>query len=224
MKKARSNLKSGWVWIPFWALLAVAFPLQADIYSWVDADGVMHFSNQNAPESAQRMTEHTTSPEEEAEALASRERTRAENLTTELNNKLDEANRKLAEAAEKMDALKAEAERSRIEANAAAQAAQAAAVEAKASAEYRSGAVYAIPYHKKRIPHRQPDYFNHDKSRYPYYQDDRPRQPAPHPRKPSDFAANSDRRPGDTARKGNSKIFLPGQAPQVPSTANGNVR
>jgi hypothetical protein len=179
----------------------------------------MHFSNQNAPESAQRMTEHTTSPEEEAEALASRERTRAENLTTELNSKLDEANRKLAQAAEKMDALKEEAERSRIEANAAAQAAQAAAAEARASAEYRgSGAVYAIPYHKKRIPHRQPDYFNHDKSRYPYYQDDRPRLPAPHPRKPSDFAAEADRRPGDSARRGNLRNVTPG--PSTPSISD----
>lgn len=194
----RSPTHTAWI---VWMVLANAIsgwtapPARADIFFWQDADGVIHFSNTSAPPEADLYMVERNSPaspappEESANAAAEKKR------DAEVKARLEEANRKLQKALEKVDDLSDQVRQTQRQAKEAAQAAQKAAAEAEQAREENSGngIVYAVPYrphhgHKpKPGPYPEPYYFQHDTSKYPYYQDDRrphPERPRPHDRRP----------------------------------------
>ena len=169
------------------AALMTAGAVRADIYSWKDADGVIHFSNQDAPARASiYMKEPVPGPadavirepqpniqiEREIEAVRRQVRTEA---------KLEEANRRLDQALEKVDELTDKVADSQARATAAAEAAQQAAIVAEREAQaagYNSGSVnervvvYSSPYYpyrNKKYGHgyRGPNYRGYLKDRNP---------------------------------------------------------
>lgn len=151
---------AGWLsalWIA--AALVTASTARADIYFWEDGDGVIHFSNQDAPPKASLyMREIATptppettpiQPEIDREALSA-ELARKQAQTQQ---RLEEANRQLKEALDRVDDLTESVSRSQAQAEAAAESARQAELEAQAAREDRSYAkerviVHAAPYRK----------------------------------------------------------------------------
>lgn len=167
------------------ALMTTA-SVRADIYSWQDAEGVIHYSNQNVPPQASiYMKEPVPSPkdavnhepqpniqvEREIEAVHRQVRTEV---------KLEEANRRLDQALEKVEELTNKVTDSQAQAAAAAEAAQQAAIVAESKAQaagYNKRVdervvVYSSPYYPHRYKkqssgYRGPHYRGHLKKQYP---------------------------------------------------------
>jgi hypothetical protein len=132
---------------------------RADIYSWEDSAGVIHYSNQEAPPDAALYMRETAPP-----VTAEPDETKDENndgqadeatarQQAEARAQLDAVNRKLDRALEKVDDLTASVARSRAEAEAAADAARQAEREAAAASSDPGDVqerviVHTVPYHR----------------------------------------------------------------------------
>lgn len=136
---------------------------QADIYSWQDEEGVIHYSNQSAPQKAALyMREPEPGPQ-----IQSTEDNQSQNRSTidretirrqvRAEVQLEEANRKLNQALDRVEELTAQVAQSRAQAEAAAQTARQAAVtaenEAQAAKHYQSNVedriiIHTAPYHR----------------------------------------------------------------------------
>jgi len=149
-----------------WMLIGTA---RADIYSWTDANGVIHFTNYDPPSQAEYyMKEHKTGESNENEAKDSvAERKDA------LQKQLEDANSKLENALDKVADLTDKIEQTRIEARIAAEAARRAEAEARIAGETsrEKTVVFGYPYrgYNPDCPHPEPYYWKHDTSKYPYY-------------------------------------------------------
>ena len=177
------------VWIStLWiaAALLAAATARADIYFWEDGEGVIHFSNQDAPPKASLyMREFATpdppepteiKPETDRDAMAG-EVDRRQALTQQ---RLEEASGKLKEALERVDVLTESVARSRVQAAEAADAARQAELDAEAASSYRSDIkerviVHTAPYraydpYRHRYKDRKFKYRNHKfKNRHSRY-------------------------------------------------------
>ena len=130
--------------------LAWSPDVSADIHSWTDSNGVIHFSNHSPPPEAEFfMVEQVQDEKDQAETAVTAEAKAQDTL----RDQLDEANRKLEKALDKVDDLTEKVEETRREARDASDAAKQARAEAKIAAESRSEktVVYGVPY--KRRPH-----------------------------------------------------------------------
>ncbi len=177
-----------------WILIGTA---QADIYSWTDANGVIHFTNYAPPPQAEYyMQEHkfTEAPESEpADSVAERK--------DALQKQLEDANRKLEKALDKVADLSDMVEKTRIEARIAAEAARRAEAEAKIAGEasQKKSVVFGYPYrpYKPDCPRPEPYYWKHDTSKYPYYNAGHNNYPTHHKPKPNGGSVSiKARRPG----------------------------
>jgi hypothetical protein len=146
-------------------------PSGADIYSWQDEDGVIHFSNQVAPPGAELyMREPVTSGRvEQTESTSNHvpQQVDIETIRRQVRNemRLEEANRKLGDALSRIDDLTEEVSRSQAAAAAAGEVArQTAAAVATAAApaddhrDYRSDfrepvVILSTPYWKDHRRH-----------------------------------------------------------------------
>jgi hypothetical protein len=160
----RSQTTKGWVagWLLFSWIAAGGFAATtawADIYSWEDSAGVIHYSNQEAPpEAALYMRETapsvTAEPNETIDENNDGQVVKASaRQQAEAQAQLEAVNRKLDRALEKVDDLNASVARSRAEAEAAADAARQAEREAVAASSEQSVVqeqviVHAVPYHR----------------------------------------------------------------------------
>jgi hypothetical protein len=160
---AKPQRKRGWVAV--WLLLSwiaaggfAATAARADIYSWEDSAGVIHYSNQEVPPDAALYMRETAPPvtAEPAETKDENNDGEAAKATArqqaEAQAQLEKVNRKLDRALEKVDDLTASAARSREQAEAAAEAArQAEQKAAEASSDQgevqEPVVVYTVPYH-----------------------------------------------------------------------------
>ena len=162
-------------------------PVRADIYSWTDSGGVIHFSNHNPPPEAEFfMVEQPTgeNPVHEAKPTAALPK------RDPLQDQLTEAHRKLEKALDKVDDLTEKVEQTRREARNAADAARRAQAKAEIASENRTErtAVYAVPYrHRPHRPRPEPYYWKHDTSKYPYYQGNRYKTPRRPDSKPEQY-------------------------------------
>jgi paraquat-inducible protein B len=131
----------------------------ADIYSWEDSAGVIHYSNQEAPpEAALYMRE--TAPPVAAEPIETKDENNNDAVAkatahqqAEAQAQIEAVNRKLDRALEKVDDLTETVARSREQAEAAAEAARQAEREAAATSSDQSDIqepviVYTVPYHR----------------------------------------------------------------------------
>lgn len=181
-----------------WMLVGTA---RADIYSWTDANGVIHFTNYDPPPQADYyMQEHKTE-----EALESEPTDSAAERKDVLQKQLEEANSKLENALDKVADLTDKVEQTRIEARIAAQAARRAEAEAKIAGETRreKTVVFGYPYrrYKPDRPHPEPYYWKHDTSQYPYYDAGRKKNTTHHEMKPAGGAVTiKSRRAGTSVR------------------------
>lgn len=173
----------------------------ADIYLWRDSDGVIHFSNGDAPPGAELYLKEPEPPvvdQRVEEARRVQEQLRREE---ELKSQIDAANRKLDQALEKVDDLAEKADEASEQARQAAAMARAAVASAPTHVSPEPvrqervivyAAPYVHPYPKGyRKPYgkpRLPSYYKNDKSRYPYYQGRKVKDPSyPLRRQPSSF-------------------------------------
>ncbi|MGD9365644.1 MAG: DUF4124 domain-containing protein [Desulfobacteraceae bacterium] len=149
-----------WMAVTFMAI-SVA---QADIYSWQDDEGVIHFSNQTAPPTAalyMREPEpgpQTLSTENNQSHRRSTIDSEAIRRQAKTEVQLEEANRKLNQALDRVEELTAEVAQSRAQAEAAAETARQAAItaenEAQAAMQIQSSAkeliiIHPAPYHRR---------------------------------------------------------------------------
>lgn len=165
------------LWIA--AALLAAASAHADIYFWEDRDGVIHFSNQDAPPEASLYMREIAppvppdtseiQPEIDTEALA-KELARKQALTQQ---RLEEANRKLDDALDRVDDLTESVSRSKAQAVAAAEAARQAELEARAARDYQTDdkkrvIVHAVPYrpYKSYRRHNKEYRYNHRKHKF----------------------------------------------------------
>ncbi len=176
---------AGWLatlWIA--AALLTATSARADIYFWEDTDGVIHFSNQDAPPNASLYMREIVTPDPPETAEVQTEANR-EALSRELARKqartqqrLEEANDKLNEALERVDDLTESVSRSRAQAAAAAEAARQAELDAQAARDHqydnkRRVIVHSVPY-RPYDPYRKYDKDRHHyKDRHYKYKKDR---------------------------------------------------
>ncbi len=153
-------------WVAGWLLLSwisaggfAATWAHADIYSWEDSAGVIHYSNQEAPPDAALYMRETAPP-----VTAEPTETKNENndgevaqatarQQAEAQAQLDEVNRKLNRALEKVDDLTASVARSQAQAEAAAEAARQAEREAVAASSEKGDVqehviVHSVPYYR----------------------------------------------------------------------------
>ncbi len=164
------------------ALLAVP-AAQADIYFWQDEQGVIHFSNQDAPPNASLYMREPVAVAASPVAESVKSSAAAENA---LAAKLEQTNRQLSRALERVDELTEKVKDSEQAAAAAAAAAQQAARQASDNAvrtdpaptyekrphvvyyaapgihrpaKYRRG--YHTPPHKHRYRHHTPPHHSH---------------------------------------------------------------
>jgi hypothetical protein len=171
------------------AALMTTINARADIYSWQDDQGVIHYSNSDVPHQAilymKEPVEVTPAPETEVSRVPNRAELDIEAIRQQAKAeaRIEEANRKLDHALEKVDELTEKVSLSQARANAAAEAAREAAAIAEskaASANYYQNdvkarvIVHSVPYYpygyKKHRPHnRRPDYLGPNKKRHSYY-------------------------------------------------------
>jgi hypothetical protein len=162
---------TGWLQIGWLLMLWItagwfaANSARADIYSWEDSQGIIHYSNQDAPPEAALYMRETAPPEntEHAEIIddnnsekVAREAARQQALARE---NLEEVNHKLSRALDKVDDLTASVARSKAQAEAAAEAARQAEREVAAAGSDRSDVqerviVHTVPYRSYRPHHR----------------------------------------------------------------------
>ncbi len=176
-------LNALWRW--FLLLMAVAMfttpTVRADIYFWTDPQGVIHFSNQNAPPKAalymkepQRVAAPTAPDPESQPITAAEERIQA---------RLEQTSRQLEQALEKVDELTEKVRDSQQEAAVAAavaqQAAQFSAISAaQSNAEpvyevrdrvvYYAAPYYHLPRHHKGLHHAGHKYKHHKFNRHKF--------------------------------------------------------
>lgn len=166
--------KFSWLTAVWMAVTFMAIPVaQADIYSWQDDEGVIHYSNQTPPPTAALyMREPEPGPQTlstEDNQSHSRSTIDSEAIRRQVRTEvqLEEANRKLNQALDRVEELTAEVAQSRAYAEAAAETAMQAAItaenEAQAAKQYQSKAkeriiIHTAPHHryyKRRIVHKK---------------------------------------------------------------------
>lgn len=141
---------------------------RADIYSWQDGEGVIHFSNQTAPPAASLyMREPEPGPQiQSTEDIQSQNRStmdrEAIRRQVRAEVRLEEANRKLNQALDRVEELTAQVAQSRAQADAAAETARQAAItaenEAQAAKQYQSNVkeriiIHTAPHHRQYQRH-----------------------------------------------------------------------
>ncbi len=174
------------LWIA--TVLLAATAVRADIYSWQDEQGVIHYSNNNVPPQANLYMKvpKDTSPPPDTEIHKRSERIEPDieaiRQQAKAEVRIEEANRKLDRALDKVDELTEKVEESRARARAAEQAANEAAAAAESQAAssgyYGNGVkerviVHSTPYYPYRYknhgPHyNKPYYFGPKKYRHGY--------------------------------------------------------
>lgn len=165
-----------WVFLP---VLVLAAPVGADIYFWKDDDGVLHFSNRQAPPEAEF---YMAAPPPRPHPVVAETQALQEPPAPSKPDALAEANRRLGKALEKVDKLTDTVEQIRREAQAAAISSRQAAEQADREREARERAEAAASAptavivgfpgahpSKRRDLHPKPGYWRHDTRRYPYY-------------------------------------------------------
>lgn len=169
---AKPQRAKGWIagWLLVSWIAAIGFAAtsaRADIYSWEDSKGVIHYSNQEVPPEAALYMRETAPPvntepteikDENNNGGVARETPRQQ-----AQAQLEEVNHKLNRALEKVDDLTASVDRSRAQAEAAAEAARQAEREAAAASSDQSDTqeqviVYTVPY--RRYGHHNYRYIN----------------------------------------------------------------
>lgn len=171
------------------AVLMTAIIARADIYSWQDDQGVIHYSNYDVPHQAnlymKEPVEISPAPETDVSRVPNRTELDIEAIRqrAKAEARIEEANRKLDHALEKVDELTEKVSQSQAQANAAADAAREAAANAKSevvSANYYQNdvkervIVHSVPYYpygyRKHGPHySKPYYLGPNKRRHAYY-------------------------------------------------------
>ncbi|MGD8836251.1 MAG: DUF4124 domain-containing protein [Desulfobacteraceae bacterium] len=160
------------------ALLMTAITARADIYSWQDEQGVIHYSNYNVPYRANLYLKEpvrvSPAPETQVDRSPSRSELYIEAIRQQAKAeaRIEEANRKLDRALDKVDELTRKVSQSQAQADAAADAARQAAADAERQAasvnHYPNDVKERVivhstiyyPYgYKKHSPHsRRPNY------------------------------------------------------------------
>lgn len=187
--------------------LIFAGSARADIFTWTDEKGVIHFTNYDVPPKAEfYMTEQIS---ETPAPLQNKSIAPAEQ-SDPVQAQLEEANHKLSEALDKVVDLTEKVEQTRQEAKQAADAARRAEAEAKTAGETRQEqmVVYSYPHrHHKYKPRPEPYYWKHNTDDYAYYNAGRHANDPAHPTQPtsrSNIHQNHPNNGGHSSRHGAS--------------------